>query len=76
MDAREQKGLEIAARFKVVKLGATWLVSSRSQDGVKYTVSPTADGGLQCACPDHTFRRRKCKHLWAVEFILERERAP
>lgn len=25
---------------------------------------------LECSCPDHLYRRRKCKHLLAIEEIL------
>ena len=71
MDGREQRGLAIAAKCKLTKKDDTWLVPSQSQDGEKYTVIP----GTKCTCPDHEVRQVKCKHLWAVEYVLERETA-
>jgi transposase len=29
-----------------------------------------------CSCPDYELRRRKCKHLWAVEIVKTVETAP
>lgn len=71
MDSREQRGLAIAAKFKLIEKGGTWLVPSQSQDGEKYTVIP----GTKCSYPDHEVRQVKCKHLWAVEYGLARETA-
>ncbi|MCH7639900.1 MAG: SWIM zinc finger family protein, partial [Bacteroidetes bacterium] len=47
------------------------LVPSQSENGEKYTVIP----GTKCTCPDHEVRQVKCKHLWAVEYVLDRETA-
>src|SRR5438552_9891872 len=77
MDAREQRGLEIAARSKVVRRGLGWSVPSQSGAG-KYTVKglPFASEGEvpTCTCPDYETRAVKCKHIVAVEFVIERER--
>jgi transposase len=74
MDARQQRGLEIAARSRVVRQDAvdTWSVPSQSGTG-KYTV---AMGGEvpRCTCPDYETRAMKCKHAWAVEYVIEQER--
>jgi hypothetical protein len=70
-DAREQLGLAIAAKCKTTRKDGAWLVPSQSQDGEKYTVIP----GTKCSCPDHEVRQLKCKHLWAVEYVLARETA-
>ena len=72
MDARQQRGLEIVATSKVQRKGDVWEVPSQSQSGERYTVVP----GLKCSCPDYESRLVKCKHLWAVEYALEREIAP
>jgi len=76
-NVRQQRGLEIAARAKVVRLGAEWSVSSQSGTG-KYTVTglPVSMGGdaPRCTCPDYETRAVKCKHLFAVEYVIERER--
>ncbi len=71
MDAREQRGLEIAARFRVRRTIGGWLVPSQS--GLdRYTVvmgeTPT------CTCLDYETRGVKCKHMFAVEYVIERER--
>ena len=29
-----------------------------------------------CSCPDYELRRRKCKHLWAVEIVKTVETSP
>ncbi|MEM0384831.1 MAG: DEAD/DEAH box helicase, partial [Candidatus Caldarchaeum sp.] len=45
---------------------ATWTVPSQSNPSVKYTV--VFDGeGFSCNCPDFTYRRRECKHVYAVK---------
>ena len=69
MDARQQRGLEIAAKSRIRRQDDTWLVPSQAKDGERYTVIP----GLRCSCPDHETRQVKCKHLWAVEYVMERE---
>lgn len=70
MDGREQRGLEIAARAKMVRRGAEWLVPSQS-GGSKYTV--TAGESPQCSCPDFETRGKPCKHIYAVKIVIQRE---
>ena len=69
MDAREERGLVIAALCKLNRTGETWLVPSQSGEKI-YQVNPHAQ---TCTCPDHTEKGRKCKHLYAVEFTVKRE---
>ena len=71
MDAREERGLAIAAKCKITKKDDSWLVPSQNDNAEKYTVIP----GAKCSCPDHEVRQVKCKHLWAVEYVLARETA-
>src|ERR1700691_5802937 len=71
MEARQQRGMEIAATTRIVKKGDQWAVPSQSLNG-KYTVTKNADG-YQCTCPDHELRQIKCKHAFAVEFAMKRE---
>jgi transposase len=71
MEARQQRGMEIAATARIVKKGDQWVVPSQSLNG-KYTVTKGADG-YQCTCPDHELRQIKCKHAFAVEFAMKRE---
>lgn len=70
MDARQQRGLEIAAVFKITQKGKVWIVPSQSGNG-KYTVLPDKEQP-HCSCPDHE-AGFKCKHIFAVEYVIQRE---
>lgn len=67
---RETRGLEIANKSSQIKRidDSNYEVLSQSENG-SYLVSQTEDGWI-CECPDHKFRKVKCKHAWAVEFSL------
>jgi transposase len=69
MEAREQKGLEIAAKSRLTRDGNTWLVPSQAGKG-KYVVDSDAK---QCTCPDFEARQATCKHIFAVEYTIQRE---
>jgi transposase len=71
MDAREQRGLEIAARARIVKRGEHWIVPSQTLEGT-YKVTMAADGP-HCTCPDFELRGTRCKHGYAVEIVIQRE---
>jgi transposase len=72
MDARQQKGLEIAATINLQKKAdGSWSVPSQSLNG-KYAVTMT-DDGPRCSCPDYELRQKICKHGWAVQYALFRE---
>jgi len=74
MDAREERGLVIAATKKIQQgHDGCWRVPSQTGDGTFYTVDLTHQ---KCTCPDHEVRQVKCKHMWAVEFTLQRETKP
>lgn len=70
MSIREAKGQEIAKRFRIEKRGNLYLVPSQSGRG-SYKVD--VEGG-RCDCPDFEFTRAKCKHLFAAEIVVRRER--
>jgi predicted nucleic acid-binding Zn finger protein len=70
MNIRETKGQDIANRFKIARQGRLWLVPSQSGKG-KYQVDAEKQ---QCTCPDFDFRRQPCKHIYAVEFTIRREK--
>lgn len=72
MDARQERGLQIAATMRIEPTLRGWSVPSQSKDG-KYRVTRETDGGLSCSCPDFELRRMPCKHAFAVEFFLKRE---
>ena len=69
---RENRGMAIAALTKIKKNGDAWTVPSQSGQG-SYSVVPNADKPT-CTCPDFEIRGGKCKHIFAVEFTLKRER--
>lgn len=81
MDARELRGLQIAATTPVRKSAEGWLVPSQSH-AATYTVSATNprldkfDLGLGCTCPDFELRGQACKHVFAVEYTLRRLSSP
>src|SRR5438309_25417 len=77
-NAREQRGIVIAAKAKLQKAGdGRWFVPSQSvgRDGrgaKYYTVKPDPIEEY-CSCPDFAARQRTCKHLFAVQIVIKRE---
>jgi SWIM zinc finger len=71
MEPRQQKAIEIAAKSKLTRKGDTWLVPSQSGPK-KYTVDPNPQGP-NCTCPDFEARQLPCKHIFAVEIVVQRE---
>ncbi|HJT32097.1 MAG TPA: transposase [Pirellulales bacterium] len=74
LDVREQRGLRIAAMCRIEQKGGVYLVPSQSGKG-RYTVCPDPSNP-HCTCPDHETRGGKCKHIFAVEFLIKREKSP
>lgn len=72
MEERERKALEIAAKSKLTRRGKTWLVPSQSVRGAQYTVKLDPQEP-ECSCPDFECRKKRCKHIFAVEYTIERE---
>jgi hypothetical protein len=70
MNAREERGLIIAALCKLNRVDGEWLVPSQSKGETIYRVNTQKQ---TCTCPDHQEGGHKCKHLYAVEFTLKRE---
>jgi len=70
IESREQRGLEIAQMGKQIRRidGQTYYVRSQSGNG-EYRVSKGQDG-WNCECPDHKYRKMKCKHIFSVEISL------
>ncbi len=61
----------IAALSKITKKNGNWIVPSQSGNG-KYTVHLDPDKPT-CTCPDHETRACKCKHIFAAEYVVQRE---
>jgi transposase len=74
MTEREEKAMVIAAKSKIVKKGDVWLVPSQSDNG-QYKVNVTDPDWPTCTCMDFELRRTHCKHIYAVEYTIERERS-
>jgi hypothetical protein len=71
MEAREERGLMIAATSRIEKMLLGYKVPSQSGNGT-YIVN--LDHGTPfCTCPDFEARQQKCKHIYAVEYTLKRE---
>lgn len=73
MDARELKGLELAARARIERHRSYWSVpSSAGLGGGGYKIDLNA---TTCTCEDFELHRpAPCKHLHAVRFVMEREK--
>src|ERR1043165_1485669 len=71
-EEREAKALVIAAKSKLTKKGGKWIVPSQSGYKPFYEVDPNPDAP-HCDCPDFEKRGERCKHIFAVEIVIERE---
>lgn len=73
-EARRQRGLAIAATTRIFLKDDDWMVQSQSQPK-RYRVAKRPSG-FRCDCPDFEDRGEPCKHIFAVEFVIQRETAP
>ncbi|MGB8312192.1 MAG: IS5 family transposase [Halobacteriota archaeon] len=73
IEARKSRGLEIAQTNHITKNDKGWLVPSQS-NSTPYIVQLSDNGDEPtCNCPDHQYRKMKCKHIFAVELTVTRE---
>jgi hypothetical protein len=78
MDARQERGIEIAkqARLRKTPMGG-WIVPSQQRGGsIKYAVIIAAGVKPTCSCPDYELRGDRCKHIYAVEHVIQTELFP
>src|SRR3989338_9062117 len=68
IEARKQKGMEIAKTARITRTDKGWKVPSQSGAGHYFVVSNGFEA--KCDCPDYETRRCKCKHVFAVEYIV------
>jgi len=69
------RGLEIANTKKIERKDSrTWIVPSATTNA-KYTVRPHAEHPY-CSCKDHEALGVRCKHVFAVEILQQRELSP
>ena len=73
-EARRQRGLAIAALCKIVQQNGQWVVPSQTGNGSYRVNLKPAPFVPQCTCPDYAERGAPCKHVYAVQFTMERER--
>lgn len=76
-DPREQRGIAIAALFRIKQKDGRWVVPSAKGQG-SYTVhlDPPDASVPMCTCPDFAKRGQPCKHVHAVRCVVERESHP
>lgn len=66
MDAREERGRELASTKKIQRSGKRWKVPSQSGNSVYFVDFEEA----KCSCPDFELRGARCKHWHAVAFAI------
>ena len=71
MNARKQKGEQLAKTVQIEKKGLDkWIVPSQTGSGA-YTVNREGEN-FKCSCPDFQNRGEACKHIYAVEIKVLR----
>jgi len=76
MEAREQRGKQIAAAGKIKRNGESrWLVPSQSSEA-RYFVDLANVDQPSCTCPDFEERRLPCKHIYAVAYVVVEDQNP
>jgi transposase len=68
MEAREVRGLEIAANSNITRNGQVWVVPSQTSSK-SYLVNLYSNPP-GCTCPDHESNGLRCKHIYAVEHFI------
>ncbi len=71
MEIWQERGLAIANSNTVEKNKLGWKVPSQSGNGT-YIVN-LDDGEPFCTCQHFETTHKKCQHIYAVEFIVQRE---
>lgn len=76
MDAREQRGLIIAATCRLNRLNdGTWLVPSQSNNSGNATYRVNLEAKT-CTCLDHVDGGNVCKHYYAAMIVRKRDVLP
>jgi len=72
MDGRQARGLEIANTLRIRRNNNGYIVpSQRGGTHAKYAVIMEGPKP-SCTCPDYELTGLKCKHQWAVEYMIQR----
>jgi len=69
--SREERGKLIFQRGRISKKNDYWIVGSQSSFRA-YKVS-FKEHEPTCNCPDCELRKKKCKHIFAVEFYIKKQ---
>ncbi len=72
MDERKLKGRQLSKSNRIQKTNGVWVVPS--QTGIGVYIVKELKTTPHCTCPDFEARNCKCKHIYAVEFIIERKK--
>jgi hypothetical protein len=67
VDAREERGRQLARTVQIRRVGRRWAVPSQSSASERYLVDVE---DAACTCPDFELRRAVCKHQHAVLFWI------
>jgi hypothetical protein len=67
VDARGERGRQIASSAQIKRVGRRWAVPSQSRASERYLVDIEESA---CTCPDYEERRGTCKHVHAVLFWI------
>ena len=71
MKAIEERGLQLAAKFKIFqKEDGTWSVPSQAGKG-RYVIE--MGDSPRCSCAYHETHGSTCKHIYAVNYFLQRD---
>lgn len=71
LQIRKQKGYEIANKKRIVEQNGTWIVPSQTNSTKTYEVI-LGLAKSTCTCEDFIERGLRCKHQFAVEYIISR----
>jgi transposase len=72
---RKQRGQAIAECAHLEQRGSVWFVPSQTSGG-KYRVDLADVSGPTCTCPDFELRGMPCKHVYAVQYRMQRTENP
>jgi hypothetical protein len=76
MDAREERGLIIAATCRLNRMSdGTWLVPSQTRAGQVAAYQVNLEKKT-CTCPDHVEGGNTCKHYYAASIVHKRDVLP
>lgn len=75
-EARKKRGLMIAALCRITKKHDQWIVPSQTGNGAYRVNIDPKPFVPQCTCKDFEATGKPCKHVYAVQYVIERERNP